>query len=36
MNTALGGAIADVGAGFLPGGVFNPGEDGEDGEDPII
>ena len=23
MNTALGGAIADVGAGFLPGGVFN-------------
>ena len=27
MNTALGGAIKDVGAGFLPGGVFNPGED---------
>ena len=25
MNTALGGAIADVGAGFLPGGVFNSG-----------
>ena len=26
MNTALGGAIKDVGAGFLPGGVFNSGE----------
>ena len=26
MNTALGGAVADVGAGFLPGGVFNSGE----------
>ena len=25
MNTALGGAIANVGAGFLPGGVFNSG-----------
>ena len=25
MNTALGGAVADVGAGFLPGGVFNQG-----------
>lgn len=25
MNTALGGAIADVGAGFLPGGVFDSG-----------
>ena len=25
MNTALGGAVADIGAGFVPGGVFNQG-----------